>query len=440
MKIISLIAENVKRIKVAEITPASNVVVIAGKNGQGKTSILDSIMWLLAGTASVQGRPLRDGATKGRITGKLGDGTKVELIVERRFTPTNGKGEIWVESADGARHRSPQTILDALIGELSFDPTEFTRMKPADQLNELRRLVKLDVDVDLLDRQNAGDAARRTDVNRDAKAKRAQISAIAVPADTPAEPVDESALLDKITKGADANTELEKRKQRREQVVNDAKALRKAAADLLAEAEDLRKKVAAMVEQAGVKTTAADDLDAKLAAAEPLPESVNLQALRVELDAAKGINRSVAAASARKALLQEAEALEKQSADLTAGMEARTAAKAAAIKAAKMPIDGLSFGDGQVLFNGVPFDQASDAQQIQVSMAIAMAANPTLRVIRVRNGSLLDDDAMGMLNGIAAANDFQVWVEKVDSSGKVGIVIEDGEVASTPESRAEHSG
>jgi DNA repair exonuclease SbcCD ATPase subunit len=437
MKIISLTAENVKRIKVAEITPASNVVVIAGKNGQGKTSILDSIMWLLAGTASVQGRPLRDGATKGRITGKLGDGTKVELIVERRFTTTNGKGEIWVESADGARHRSPQTILDALIGELSFDPTEFTRMKPADQLNELRRLVKLDVDVDLLDRQNAGDAARRTDVNRDAKAKRAQISAIAVPADTPAEPVDESALLDKITKGADANTELEKRKQRREQVVNDAKALRKAAADLFAEAEDLRKKVASMMEQAGLKNIAADELDAKLAAAEPLPEPVNLQALRAELDAAKGINRSVTAASQRKALLQEAEALEKQSADLTAAMEARTAAKAAAIKAAKMPIDGLSFGDGQVLFNSVPFDQASDAQQIQVSMAIAMAANPKLRVIRVRNGSLLDDDAMGMLNGIAAANDFQVWVEKVDSSGKVGIVIEDGEVASTPESRAE---
>lgn len=440
MKIISLTTENVKRIKAAEITPSSNVVVIAGKNGQGKTSVLDAIMWALAGTAAVQGKPLRDGETKGRINVKLGDGKTVELIVERRFTPTNGKGDLWVESTDGARFKSPQAMLDALVGELSFDPTAFCRMKPADQLNELRRLVKLDVDVDKLDAQNAGDYQRRADVNRDAKARRAQIGAIVVPADTPTEPIDESALLTEMTVAADANTELEKRKQRREKMATDIKAKRDAAVKLAKDADEMLTRANAMIAQYENENKEADAMQEKLNGAEALPAPTDLQAVRQKLDAAKATNKHVLAAQSRAKLVTEAEALEKQSADLTTAMDARSKAKADAIKAAKMPIEGLGLGDGAVLYKGMPFDQASDAEQIQVSMAVAMAANPKLRVIRIRDGSLLDEEAMEAINAIAADNDFQVWVERVDSSGKVGIVIEDGSVASTPESRAEESG
>lgn len=444
MKIIELTTENVKRLKAARIVPDENVVVISGRNGQGKTSVLDAIMWALAGAAAVQGKPLRDGETNGRINVKLGNGDVVDLIVERRFTQANGKGDLWVESADGARFKSPQAMLDALVGELSFDPTAFTRMEPTDQLNELRRLVKLDVDVDKLDAQNAGDYQRRADINRDAKAKRAQIGAIAVPADTPAEPIDESALLTEMTQAADANTDLEKRRQRREQMAATIKMKRETVSQFQKEAEELRKQAAELQERAlrvlglaGETTSEADAMQAKLDAAEALPAPTDLQAVRQKLDSARATNKHVQAAQNRAKLITEAEALEKQAAELTAAMEARAKAKADAIKAAKMPIDGLSFGDGMVLYKGMPFDQSSDAEQIQVSMAVAMAANPKLRVIRIRDGSLLDEQAMGTINGIAAANDFQVWVERVDSSGKVGIVIEDGEVASTPGSRAE---
>ena len=49
MKIIRLKAENVKRLHAVEITPEGEVVVVAGKNGAGKSSVLDAITYALAG-------------------------------------------------------------------------------------------------------------------------------------------------------------------------------------------------------------------------------------------------------------------------------------------------------------------------------------------------------------------------------------------------------
>lgn len=49
MKIVQLKSENVKRISAVEITPDGNVVVVGGKNGAGKSSVLDSIQWALGG-------------------------------------------------------------------------------------------------------------------------------------------------------------------------------------------------------------------------------------------------------------------------------------------------------------------------------------------------------------------------------------------------------
>ena len=53
VKIASLRLENVKRVRAVSIVPTENgLTVIGGRNGQGKTSILDAIAWHWAGTAT----------------------------------------------------------------------------------------------------------------------------------------------------------------------------------------------------------------------------------------------------------------------------------------------------------------------------------------------------------------------------------------------------
>jgi hypothetical protein len=124
-----------------------------------------------------------------------------------------------------------------------------------------------------------------------------------------------------------------------------------------------------------------------------------------------------------------AKAREAESAALTQAMAQRNALKEEAISKAAMPVEGLAFGDGIVLLNGVPFDQASDAEQLRASIAIAMAANPKLKIVRVRDGSLLDDQSMAILAEMATERDFQIWIETVASGRPGAIVIEDGHLA-----------
>jgi DNA repair exonuclease SbcCD ATPase subunit len=421
MKIVKLTAENIKKLVAVEITPTGELVEITGRNGAGKSSVLDAIWWAVAGTKSIQAVPIRSGADKARIRLDLG-----ELIVERRFTPKGST--LSVEKADGARYPSPQSILDALLGALAFDPLAFVGQAPADQLDTLRRLVPLDVDPDQLDRLNAGDFAKRTDLSRDARARRAQADGIVVRKDLPAEALDVAAVKDALAAAATSNAELVARQSRREEAGRGVEAQRVTADERRVRAQNLRQQAQVLDEDAAEIERRADEMADKLAKAPPLPTPVDATALRAELDMAEATNAGLAARTRRAALVIEAEQLEGNAKTLTTTMEAREAEKAAAIAKAPMPVPGLGFGDGLVTFEGRPFAQASTAEQLRVSVAIAMAANPKLRVLRIKEGSLLDADNLALIAGMAKEHDYQIWIERVDTSGKVGVVIEDGTV------------
>ena len=92
-------------------------------------------------------------------------------------------------------------------------------------------------------------------------------------------------------------------------------------------------------------------------------------------------------------------------------------------------MDGLGFDEDGVTYQGVPFSQASAAEQIRVSLAMAMALNPKLRVIRILDGSLLDADNLALIAEMATVSDYQVWIERVGDGDGIGVVIDDGAVA-----------
>lgn len=413
MKIIKFYAENVKRLTAVEITPDGALIQITGKNGQGKTSVLDAIWWALGGAKNIQSVPIRKGETKAVIKITLGD-SEPELLVERRITE---KGEyLFVRNADGSRRDKPEEVLRGLLGALTFDPLGFMRDKPAQQFAVLRGLVDLGDGFDSLDIQKQHKFDERTDTNRRVKSAQMRADAIIVPDDLPESEPDIKAITDRLTSASDHNER-----------VRDMIAAEEAAITELANAKADIERLEGLMFAARARLSNAEDARDEVRKVE-IPQPIDAAAVRAELDAANVTRAAFAKRQQKIDALAEA-ATEQAAADaLTADIEKIDATKAAALTQAKMPVDGLTFGDGVVFYNGLPLDQASDAEQLRVSTAIAAANNPKLRIIRIRDGSLLDEDGLKTLAAFAEANDFQIWLEKVDSSGEIGIVMEDGHI------------
>lgn len=411
MRIVKLVAENIKKLRVVEISPDGHMVHLTGPNGGGKSSTLDAIYMALAGAKAIPSEPVRQGETQARVTLDLG-----EIVVTRKFK-RDGASTLTVEAANGARFPSPQAMLDSLLGALTFDPLAFARMDGKAQLEALRKLVPLAVDIDALDRQNALDYQTRTERNRLASDLKAQADAIAVPEGLPAAFVDVEGLLQEMQEAGQRNVEIQRRADNRSR-------LSQQIADWLTEAAALRAQADQLAQQAAAEQARLDQADA-------LPEPVDTAALRARIQEGQEINRHLEAKTRRKILLDRRVTAVQQAEDLTEAMTKRTAEKQAAIAAAPMPVEGLAFGDGEVLYRGVPFAQASSAEQLRVSVAIAMAANPKLRVLRVKDGGLLDETSLAVLAEMAEAHDYQVWIETAGTH-RPGIVMEDGMVKALP--------
>lgn len=422
-KILNLHVENVKRVQVVDITPQDNMVVIAGNNGEGKSSTLDSIEMLFRGGDAIPGQPIRAGEESALIVADLG-----KLTVKRTFTP---KGSyLFVESKDGARYPSPQKMLDDFLGAISFDPLEFTRMAGKDQYAVIRDMVKIGVDIDALDAANTADEEKRKLAKRDLQNLEGQLAGITIPP-VPSAPVDIA----------------EKSKE-----LNLARAVRlegtQKLQDITTMTAGLERCMRVMDQAQQAFTKAEADLKlAKdgLAYTEKLweefkpgvPTKEQVAALEQDIQNAQAINES---ASAYKYAVQQKEqvtakvtAKDAEINALTTAIEGRREEKARAIAEAKMPIKGLALQDGQVYFNNLPFNQASTAEQTRVATAIAIAANPTLRVIRIKDASVIDDKGMEVLRKMAKDHDMQIWCETVRTNDPMAVIIEDGKVAGAKE-------
>lgn len=425
MKIVQLVAENVKRLKAVTITPDGNIVEITGRNGQGKSSVLDAIWWAVSGTSNIQAKPIRKGEEQASIRLDLGE-IKVIRTFKAREDGTHTTTLV-VENGDGARYTSPQKMLDGLLGALSFDPLAFTRMDGKTQLETLKRFVA-GVDFAGIEKASKEDFDKRTEVNRQIRSLRAQAVALAIPPDAPSVRIDDAALVEELERAGEHNTDIERRRARRDEAAREVAGFENRAEIARTKASELRAQAARLDEDVTALTTKAGELREKLDSAPALPEPIDTLALRQRIGDAGRVNALVVQREHRDRIDAQAKEAEAQADALTKAIEARTVAKREAIAKADLPVPGIGFGDDEILLDGIPFDQASSAEQLRTSVAIAMAANPKLRVIRVQDGSLLDEEAMRILAEMAAAADYQVWIEVVQSGRSAAVVIEDGAV------------
>ncbi len=393
MKIIEFKAENVKRLKAVEITPDGTLQVIGGRNAQGKSSVLDAIWLALGGAKATKdtSRPIRDGEESAWVTVDMG-----RIVVTRTWDDKGNK--VQVKGADGAIHAAPQRLLDRLLGHLSFDPVAFTRLSAKEQREALLDLVELDVDLDELD----SDRARLYDERTEAGRRDKDLGDITVDHSLPAEQQSPRDLISEIRHAEDHNREVLNARGQSAQ-------LTERIATLEAELAEAKAALAAAKQTASRELVDTSELEQQLATVE-------------ETNAAIRANEEAKARKAQRAELKTER--DKRTREITA----IDTAKAKALRTAKFPVPGLGFDAHGVTYNERPFSQASSAEQIRVSVGMGMAMNPDLRVMFIRDGSLLDDEAMVALREQIEEHDFQLWIERVGNADETAVIIEDGQV------------
>ncbi len=421
MRIISLEVDNVMRLKAVRIKPDGGMVVIGGKNEQGKSSVLNSIEMALGGKKALPPKPVREGAEEAYIVCEL------DTMTIRRVIDPDGKTSLTVESKDGAQYRKPQAMLDELVGALSFDPLGFTRMDTKVKLNVLRELVGLDFTAQDEER---GDAfSERTDVNRETKRLGGQLDRLTHHDGLPSESVSMVELAAAVEKAQDAHrahARMQEKARECERAVWDADAhadkLKAQLKELQAKLKDHDQKCVLLQDEA----SAAGNEAHKHKEAD-LPD---IEAARARLNESEETNDKIRENAEHATATESLKESVAKADELTARIAEIDAAKVDAVTGAKFPVKGLSLTDEGVVFNGIPFEQASGAQQLRVSVAIGLAMNPKLPVLLVRDGSLLDEESLKLLGELAEEADAQVWVERVSEGDECSLIIEDGEVKS----------
>lgn len=415
LTIVALDVQNVQRVRAVRIVPKGSTVILAGQNAQGKTSILDAIEMALAGGKAISERPIRDGANRAQIVVDLG-----ELVVERTISKTGST--LVVRDADGHQQRSPQTILNDLCNRISFDPLAFSRMDPDKQNELLRKLVGLDFADSNREREVLYNT--RTNTARQAKQVRAQSEGMAVPGNTPAAPVDVTDLMAKLREAHASRTAAAQHQQQLD-----------AAERAIKEGESGVEAARAALKQAETRLASAKLRRNALTEAPP-PAPIDPTEIERQINDAQAINRNVERRARRDALEAEANHLDGEVAQLTEAIDAIDAQQQQQLASVKYPVDGLSLGESGPLFRGVPLAQASGAERLRVSVGIGLALNPRLRVLLIRDASLLDEQSLELVASMAAEAGAQVWLERVGTGDKTAVIISDGQVLNNEEERA----
>ena len=464
MNIVQLNVENFKRLVAVEIAPGADgsLVLVTGRNAAGKSSVLDSIESVLRGAKADPEVPIRRGASRATVKIDLGD-----LIATRTWTKDGTK--LTVQSKDGALYPTPQAVLDRLAGKIALDPLAFSRMEPAKQLETLRGIVGLDFTE--LDQQRAAAYFNRTETNREQKTAQAWADAAQRYPDAPTEEVlladlvaqkDELASFNQgLAEAGEAARDAERAAKSFDDAMQSAsksesveceriaRTLEQSDTDLEQQIAQLRdnherrknrtreesKKILADVREMWQAAQSGKQINEKRAKEMRSrldgKAMIDLTSITQRIAGAEATNSKVRQNAKAAELDAKAKALAEKSATLTAKIEAIEAEKRDKLAAAKFPIPDLSFDEHGVTFRGVPFAQASSAERLRASVAIGLAMSPKLRVLLIRDGSLLDAEGMAALAKIAEEQGVQCWIERVSGDSPVGIVIEDGMVQQT---------
>lgn len=403
VKITSFEAENVKRVKAVTIIPAADgLTVIGGRNAQGKTSVLDAIAWALGGDKFRPGHPQRDGSVlPPRLRVLLSNG----LVVERR-----GKNsELYITDPSG--RKAGQTLLNSFVEQLALDLPKFMAASGKEKAQTLLRIIGLGEQVEELERRGKTLYNERLALGRIADQKAKFAKEMTFYPNVPEEPLSAAELIAQQQDILARNGENQRKRQRRDELKRTLDTAEGQLAELTRRCEQLRE------DYRIASTDAADLLDQSTAELEENIRTIEQTNAKVRAN----LDKARAEADAQK--------LADEYAALTAQIEDVQREKLALLNGADMPLPGLSVTDGELTYNGQPWDCMSSSEQLIAATSIVRRLNPECGFVLLDRLEAMDTDTLAAFGRWLEGEGLQAIATRVSTGGECQIIIEDGEVA-----------
>ncbi len=421
-RIVELNISNIKRIKAVNITPKNDLVIIEGDNANGKTSIMDSISYLIGGKRLIPEEPIRKGEKKGYAEAFFGD-----FQVSRTWTNPY-TSYLKIKTKDGMEPKNPQTFLNEKIGSFSLEVAELVNMDKDERVRVFKRITGLNLD-DLSEKRERTMEVRK-DKNKDLARLEAELKNYS---DLP--DIEEGLNFDELQEDRRKkeldNVAYREKEVAVEDLIGGREILQGVIEEDKGEIVEHQESIAEL--ELHIKKTIQDsakedteiitekkelelmvytdltEIDAKI------KKSVEQIELKGKRDRKKEIDKEIVTTS---------EKIDKYNGVLDTIKDEKTKR----IKESEIPVEGVEFDGESIRYKGVEFKECSTAEQIEISIAIGIKENPKIRIILIRDGSAIGKAAKERIRELAKENNFQIWVERVAETKGNEIFIEDGEI------------
>lgn len=467
LRILSSEIINFKNLAHKEIDFGGKSVMIIGSNNKGKSSIIQALMSPLNATYKPL-KPVKEGEEKGSIEIVIGGsvkGVEKKYKIEMYFSQENQKGRLVLLDGDDQKIPSPASALDAIIGNISFDIDEFIALSKTrsggfskegalKQIEILKGFLPKEIreelmqcDIDIKELKDS-----RAEINKEIKTLSEKLKHEYSDEELelyqtvkPIEPIQE-----KLKNIGDASQKYAKavaaRNSLMDQEIQLVKELNSGMSqktakhnlDVIANFEGsiedkndqsittfmvhlakLKKDINSILEKAAKLPEVQADIQ-KIVKWLSKNEEPKSQDIIDELNLANEHNEHCK----KVAELKEMHTLVEKKKELYKSMESKIKdlqdRKREIFASNPLPVKNLSFDEEQVLYKGLPFNEETHPSSviIGVGVKIAMSMNPGLKVIIIKDGSLLDKDTAKAILTMTEKYGYQVIMEVVSWEAK----------------------
>lgn len=430
IKILNVVVENFKNIEKTEVDFAGRSATIIGKNGAGKSSFMQAICSPI-NSDFIPAKPIKKGEERGSIELTIGgtlNGEEETYTLGLYFSDKHKKGRITITNGDGETVSGGKKLIEEIVGNIGFDIQEFIKLgvtsngsisKPGtqEQIEILKGLMPRDILKQMhdLDVEYSGTYDTRAGVNRDISHAKAKLEGHEFTQDELEfykEAIDTKDIVSKMNG-------IEKDLEDYNKVFNGVESLKVEAPILGGKITRLK----AELEQAEKELR---ENDVKIINGEAWLEGKtkpSMEALNDDLANANQHNEKVKEIKE----LGESQAvirnLELDSETKTKRLEAIKKEKKEIFASSPLPVKDLTFDDEGIYFKGLPFveGQHPTSTIILIGARIGMALNPNLRMLVIKDGSLLDKKTLKWLVSKCEEENYQLFIEKVADNEDVEI-------------------